>query len=206
VFARIQPLPDKEKPPHLRLYLQNDQFTAHRDEARRELDRLYEAAVRDNIKGTDPEAKRGLSETVLALKDKPAGALSLRTVEEATPAELEGGRLLRQKTVADKLADKWGITIGDELVAFAVMEDPDIPVNVEVRWKIADNQEITYTLTFRHSPDEAPILTTSGRVAPQPDAIRNQDINKTIESFAQQVISITVGEPKIRPILPVEEF
>ena len=200
VYGRIQSLPDKEKPPHLRLYLANDHFTAHRDEAKQELARLYEAAVRDSIKGTDPDARRGLAEIVLGLKDKPVGALSLRTVEEAAPRGLEGGAASRQKMVADKLADKWGVTIGDAFVAFAVMEDPNLPTNIELRWRVHDNRVITYTLSFRHSPDEAPVLTTTGLVTPQPD------LNKTVEALIQQVITATVGEPKLRPVLPVDEF
>jgi len=206
VFGRIKSLPDKEKPPHLRLYLANEHFTAHRDEVRQELARLYETAVRENIQGTDPEVRRGLSEIVLALKDKPVGALSLRAVEEVAPPAVQAGAVMRQKSVADKLADKWGVTIGDAFVAFAVMEDPDLPTNIELRWKVNEDHEIVYTITFRHSPDEPPIVTHSGRVASLPDVNGKSDINKTVDSFTQQIISLTIGSAKIRPIIPVDEF
>ena len=48
------------------MYLANDKFTAHGDEANRMLDGHYETAVRDSIAGNDPDS-------VLALADRVAG-------------------------------------------------------------------------------------------------------------------------------------
>jgi hypothetical protein len=200
VFAQIESLPPNEQPPALRLYLTNDKFTAHRDEAKRLLDQRYEAGVAANINGNNADMKRGLSEVVLALKDKPTGALSLRTVEEISPNGLRGAAESRQKSVGEKLADKWGITIGDELVVFAVLEDAELPANIDLRWKFTDSGAITYTITYRKSPDEEPVATATGTVP------AGTDPDRTLDAMCDQVLSGSIGTTKIRPVLPPEDF
>ena len=200
VFARIRELPARDQPPALRLYLANDKFTAHRDEARRMLDERYATAVAANVNGSDPDVKRGLAEVVLALKDKPTGALSLRTVEEGPPRGADGDRAVRQKTAGERLADKWGSTIGDELVVFAMLDDPDLPANIDLRWKFTDAGGIEYTITFRKSPDEEPVTTASGTVPAGSDAAR------TVDALCDQILARSVGTTKIRPAPPPEEF
>jgi hypothetical protein len=200
VFARIKALPPNEQPPLLRLYLDHDKFTAHREEAKQLLDLRYEDGIRANINGSDADMKRGLAEVVLALKDKPTAALSLRAVEEVPPKLLEASRSARQKAAGEKLADKWGVTIGDELVVFAMLEDPDLPANIELRWKFTDAGEIGYTITFRKSPDEEPLATGAGIVPAGTDA------NRTLDAMCNQILAQSVGPTKIRPTVPPEDF
>jgi len=196
VFAQIKDIPAKEQPPFLRLYLANDKFTAHRDEAKRMLDAHYETAVRDSVAGNDPDLRRGLAAVVAALKDKPTAALSLRTVEEGAPPGQQAAAGQRQKAVADRLADKWGITIGDELVAFAVLEDPDVPANIELRWKFTADGDVEYILSFRTSPDDDPVISSRSIVGGR------EDVGRTIDGLVEQVLAQTVGAAKVRPVLP----
>lgn len=200
VFARIRALPPLEQAPALRLYLSHDKFTAHRDEALRLLEERYQYGVAANINGTNPDMKRGLSEVVLALKDKPTAALSVRTVEEAGPNGPKGGAETRQKAAGEKLADKWGSTIGDELVVFAMLDDPELPANVDLRWKFTDAGAIAYTITFRKSPDEEPVVTTTGAVPAGPDPAR------TVDAMCDQVLSQSVGLTRIRKPPQEEDF
>jgi hypothetical protein len=200
VFARIKDLPSKERPPALRLYLTHEKFTAHRDEAKELLAQDYETGVQTNIVGTDPEFRRGLAEIVLALKDKPAGVLSVRAIEEESPPGQAVVGPPREKALADKLADKWGSTIGDELVAFATMEDPEIPVNVEVRWKFDESGGLRYTITFRRSPDEEPIVKLTGTQPAQGGA------TPTADALAEQILTRTIGTVKVRPVVRDEDF
>jgi hypothetical protein len=200
VFARIESLPPNEQPPALRLYLSHDKFTAHRDEAKKLLDDRYQAGVTANINGNNPDMKRGLSEVVLALKDKPTGAVSLRAVEEAGPNGLQGEAEVGQKAAGEKLADKWGITIGDELVVFAMLEDPELPANIDLRWKFTEAGAIDYTMKFRKSPDEDPVATVTGAVPAGPDP------GRTVDAMCEQILAGSVGVTKIRPVLPPEDF
>jgi hypothetical protein len=201
VFARIKELPPKERPPALRLYLTHDKFTAHRDEARQLLAEHYENGVRTNIVGTDADLRKGMAEVVLALKDKPAGVVSLRTVEEVSPPGQALGGPPREKAVREKLADKWGSTIGDELVAFATMDDADVPVNIEVRWKFDELGAIRYTITFRKSPEEQPVAEIFETQPAQGNP------TQTADALAEQIVNKTVGMAKIRPVpLPPEDF
>jgi len=200
VFARVRELPPKEQPPALRLYLSHDQFAAHRDEARQLLGERYEAGVKANVAGNDADLRRGLADVVLALKDKPTAALSLRTLEEAAPRGMEGGGALRQKVAGEKLADKWGSTIGDELVVFAMLDDPGLPANIDLRWKVTDGGGVAYTIAFRRSPDDEPVVTAIGTVAAGPDP------GRTVDSMCDQILAQSVGLTRIRPTPPPEDF
>jgi hypothetical protein len=199
VFARIQELPPKDQVPALRLYLMHEKFTRHREEAQKKLGELYEVAVRTNIQGTDAEMKQGISEVVLALKDKPQGALSMRVLEQASPKGQEGGKESRTKLVSDKLADKLGSTIGDELVVFATMEDPDVPTNIDLRWKFNETGGLNYTITFRKSPEEEPVVVKSDTLPAQGDP------NRMADQLGDLILSQTVGMTKIRQP-PPEDF
>lgn len=198
VFAQIEKLPAKEQPPALRMYLANEKFTAHRTDAQRLLAERYTEGVMANVNGSDQNLKRGLSEVVLALKDKPTGALSLRTLETRAPLGKADGTAQRQKNVGERLADKWAVTIGDELVAFATLEDPDLPVNIDVRWRFTDAGSIVYTIAFRKSPDEEPVGTAAGTVA------AGADPGKTVDAMCDQVLAHSVGTVKLRAIVPLE--
>lgn len=198
VFAQIEKLPAKEQPPALRMYLANDKFTAHRDDARRLLGERYAESVTANINGTDRDLKRGLTEVVLALKDKPTGAVSLRTLEARAPLGKADGTAQRQKNVGERLADKWAVTIGDELVAFATLDDPDLPANIDLRWRFTDAGSIVYTITFRKSPDEEPVLTAADTVPAAADP------GKTVDAMCDQVLAASVGTIKLRAIVPLE--
>ncbi|HEX3148574.1 MAG TPA: hypothetical protein VHR66_10850 [Gemmataceae bacterium] len=208
VFSRIKELPQKEQPFFLRQYLAEPNFKAHRDEVQQLLNKCYEDGVRTNVNGTDDEMKKGLGEVVLALKDKPQPVASLLTVED----EMQAGQGLdssgREKTVQQKLADKWGATIGDELVVFATLEDPDkpgqsdksIPAMIEVRWKFTAAGSVDYTLKFRKSPDEEPFSVTTGNQPSMGSPIA------TIEAMSDQIVSKTVGMTKLRPLPPPDDF
>lgn len=199
VFARIQQLPRKEQPPALRLYLQNEKFTAHRDEAQKLLAGLYDSAVTANIQGQHADVRRGFGEVVRSLKDKPTAAVSLRVVEAGRPAGAETGQLGREKMVSERLADKWSSTIGDELVAFAALEDREAPVNIDLRWRFDPAGDIKYSLTFRKSPDEEPLATGSGTVSAKANP------EQTAAALVEQVLTQSVGQTKIRQ-MPAFDF
>ena len=208
VFARIKDLSPKEQPYFLRQYLAEPNFKAHRDEAQQLLNERYENGVRANILGADPDMKKGLSEVVLALKDKPAPVASLLAIEEESPAGQGVSATGREKSVQQKLADKWGATIGDELVAFATLEDPDkpgqadktVPAMIDVRWKFTPQGSVDYTIQFRTSPNEEPVVVASGTQPAQGDALR------TIDALSDQIVAKTIGLTKMRPAPVIEDF
>jgi hypothetical protein len=198
VFARIQELPPKDQPPALRMYLQHEKFTAHRDEAQKMLANLYDLSVRGTIQGNDPDMKRGLTEVVLALKDKPTAAVSLRAVQDPGPGGADPQAATRAQAVGTRLADKWSSTIGDELVAFVTLEEADVPANIELRWHATEAGEIEYTMTFRRSPDEEPVVVKT-------ETIPKPAIDPT-EALISQVLGRTVGLTRERPPVPIEDF
>jgi hypothetical protein len=144
--------------------------------------------------------KRGLSEVVLTLKDKPTAALSFRAVDEGAPSGLQETRESRQKAAAEKLADKWGSTIGDDLVVFAMLDDPELPANIDLRWKFTDAGAVTYTITFRKSPDDVPVAVVAGTVPAGPDP------GRTVDSMCDQILSGSVGVTRVRLVIPQEDF
>lgn len=233
VYDRIMALPPKEQPPALRLYLANPDFTAHRAEAQQKLDQFYDAAVKNTIKGSDDDLRRGLSEAVLALKAKPTGVLALTAVEEQAPAGQAVASAGREQRIRQTLADKWGSTIGDELVVFATPADPDNPNavdrkargNIDLRWKYAEDGSIEYTIEFRTSPDEAPVVTKSGTVPLAKEAVNlpggnpfnppglvvpqqpvmpggGTPADRTADALVAKVLELTVKETRVRPPPP----
>ena len=147
--------------------------------------------------------KQALADVVLALKDKPQAVVSLVAVEEEAPPGQDGTSGLREKAVQEKLADKWGATIGDELVAFAALADPDNPDRmdktakgmIDLRWKFTPQGDIQYTIEFRKSPDEAPIFSRIATVpaGPSPDQTAQAMADKLLE---QTVLPSECGTPR----------
>ena len=209
VFDKIKALPTKEQPPFLRQYLLNPDFKSHRDEAQKMLEDYYDANARTNINGTDKQLAQALGDVVVGLKSKPAPVVSLVVCEEESPAGQLPSRAGRETAVQVKLADKWGTTIGDEMVVFASLADPDNPSApdrtavgmIEVKWKFTPAGAITYTMLFRKSPDEQPILVKEGTVASaQADAANRAE--QTVQAMADQIVQATVGTPRMRPTPP----
>src|SRR5262249_9932113 len=205
IFARIKGLPAKEQPPELRLYLANPDFKANRAEAQRMLDAYYDRAVQNNVQGNDPQMQKGLADVLLALKTKPQPVVSMIVSEEQAPPGQELASSSREESVRKKLADKWGYTIGDELVVFASPEDPDKPGAVDkaskgmvdLRWKFTPEGHIEYRIEFRTSPDDAPAAEKTGTLqnAGGPD--------QTADKLADQILAETLGNVRDRPAIIV---
>jgi hypothetical protein len=213
VFDAIKSLPHKDQPPALRHYLLNEDFTAHRDEAQKMLDAAYDSGVQFNVKGTDDDMKKGMSEVVLSLKNKPQPVVSFVVAEEQAPA---GGLSSREAKIQKDLADKWGSTIGDELVVFATPSDPDNPNvldkqtkgMIDLRWKVTEKGTIEYTIQFRKSPDEEPVVSKQGTVIPEvgaPNATDTERSEKLTQDFIGEIVQKTIGGVRIRPPPPKEE-
>jgi hypothetical protein len=218
IFSQIQSLPPKDQPYALRMYLMNPDFVAHRDEAQRMLDGHYDTAVRSHVNGNDRELKNGLTDVVLALKTKPQPVISFVCVEEQAPPGQNVETTVREAKVQKDLADKWGSTIGDELVVFAAPADPDNPSAmdkktkgmVDLRWRYAANATIEYTIEFRLSPDEQPILSKQLKLSakdvgaselPEPDRSK-----KMVDALIEDLVQKTIGATRARPIPPVIDF
>jgi len=209
VFDQIKALPAKEQAPFLRQYLLNPDFKAHRDEAQQMLESYYDANARTNINGTDKQLAQALGDVVIALKSKPAPVVSLVVCEEESPAGQLQSRAGRETAVQVKLADKWGATIGDEMVVFASLTDPDNPSApdrtakgmIEVKWKFTSAGAIIYTMLFRKSPDDEAILLKEGTIASaQGDPATRAEL--TAQAMADQIIQATVGTARLRPTPP----
>jgi hypothetical protein len=210
VFARVKGLPAKDQPPALRLYLANADFKANRREAQQMLDTYYDRAVQNNVQGTDPQMQKGLADVILALKTKAQPVVSLITSEDQAPPGQELASQSREESVRKTLADKWGSTIGDELVVFAAPEDPDKPGAVDkaskgmvdLRWKFTPEGHIEYRIEFRTSPDEAPVGEKTGTVQSAGDP------TQTADKLATQILAETLGQVRERPqvIIPAGDF
>jgi hypothetical protein len=216
IFESVKSLPAKEQPPALRLYLSNPDFVAHRDEAQRMLDAAYDNGVQANIKGTDDDMKKGISEVVLSLKTKPQPVVSFVVAEEQADGGQNAGLSSREAKVQKDLADKWGSTIGDELVVFATPSDPDNPNlpdkqsngMIDLRWKVTANGSIDYKIQFRKSPDEEPVIIRHGSVSV--DALggivaESERTEKLTQAMVDEVLQRTIGGVKNRPPPPPSE-
>ena len=218
VFSQIKSLDAKQQPYALRVYLMNPDFTAHRDEAQRMLDGHYDNAVRNHINGSDADLKKAMSDVVLALKNKPQPVISFVCAEEQAPPGQEIKTSAREGQVQKDLADKWGATIGDELVVFAAPADPDNPSAVDkkskgmidLRWRFADNATIEYTIEFRLSPDEAPIISKKLVVTPEDGgaaAMKEPErSNRMNEALIEDVIKKTLGTTRPRQLQQPVDF
>jgi hypothetical protein len=213
VFEAIKSLPHKDQPPALRHYLLNEEFTAHRDEAQKMLDAAYDTGVQFNVKGTDDDVKKGLSEVVLSLKNKPQPVVSFVVAEEQAPA---GALSAREAKVQKDLADKWGSTIGDELVVFATPSDPDnsnapdkqTKGMIDLRWKVTERGTIEYMIQFRKAPDEEPVVSKQGTVVPEvgpPNMTDAERSDKLTQFFIEDVVQKTIGGVRNRPPPPPPE-
>jgi hypothetical protein len=218
VFDQIKSLPAKDQPYALRVYLMNPDFRAHRDEAQQMLNGFYDNAVRTHVNGTDDDLKKGMSEVVLALKTKPQPVVSFIGAEEQAPAGQELATGQREGRVQRDLADKWGSTIGDELVVFAAPADPDNPNAVDkkskgmidLRWKFMANGGIEYTIQFRKSPDEEPVVAKELFIlaAPpgNPPETAQQRADKAISALIDHVLNKTVGGTRPRLVQQPMDF
>jgi hypothetical protein len=213
IFSSIKSLPSKEQPPALRLYLANPDFNAHREEAQKLLDDYYDNGARNNVNGTDAEMKNGMSEVVLSLKSKPQPVVSLVVAEEQAPPGQDAGSANRESQVQQQLADKWGSTIGDELVVFAAPSDPDNPSlpdkkskgMIDLRWKFTEPGTIEYTIEFRKSPDDEAIVSKRSTVVLDPAAANlaePQRAERLMQALINQVLQQTLGGTRDRPPPP----
>ncbi|MSR55351.1 MAG: hypothetical protein EXS09_19010 [Gemmataceae bacterium] len=214
VFERVQSIEGKAQAPALRLYLGHTEFTAHRDEAQKMLDAHYDREVQATVSGTDPDLRRGTAEVVLALKSKPWGVVTFIAAEMTSPEGMAVFASLREKNVQTQLADKWGSTIGDELVVFASPANPEDPAEpdkkakgmIDLRWRFAPGGRLEYTIEFRKSPDEQPFVTKTLTVTLPPEGQGIQQADQTIQSMINQILSRTVGNTRTRPLMPPIDF
>lgn len=203
IFARVQQLQPKDKVPGLRLYLANPEFTAHRDEAQRELTSLYENSANTRVNGTNEPVRDALRVLVVSLADRsPAVSLIVGEEDGNVPAPPIGSAAGREEAVRKLLADRLGATIGDELVVFATPTndetkaiDKSIKGMIDVRWKFAGPNQIQYTLEIRKNINEDPIVSKSFQVNVPGDP------NQFAETVGTNVLSATIGTPIPRPIV-----
>jgi hypothetical protein len=208
IFNQIRALPSREQPVALRLYLTNPDFKRHRDEAQKMLEGHYDKAVTTNVNGNDPQMKQAFAELILALKTKPQAVASLVAVEEAAQPGQEGGSGKRENDVQFKLADKWGSTVGDELVVFAALADPENPDRmdksakgmIDLRWKFTDKGDLQYTIEFRKGPDEAPYFSRIGTMEAQ------QTPDQMVQAVADKLLEQTIGTVRMRQVIQPEDF
>jgi hypothetical protein len=206
IWTKIQAIPGKEQAPALRLYLANPDFKRHREEAQQLLAGHYDKGVQLNVMGNDPQMKQAMADVVLALKTMPAPVASLVTVEEQAVPGQEATSGTRENDVQKKLADKWGSTIGDELVVFAALADPDNPAQmdkkvrgmIDLRWKFLPHGDIQYTIEFRKGTGEDPYFSRIGTIPAGPNA------DKTAETMADRILEQTVGPTKLRQMVPAD--
>jgi hypothetical protein len=139
--------------------------------------------------------------------------VSFVVAEEQAPA---GGLSSREAKVQKDLADKWGSTIGDELVVFATPSDPDNPNApdkqtrgmIDLRWTATEKGTIEYTIQFRKSPDEEPVASKRGTVIPEvgpPDMTETARSEKLTQFFIDEVVQKTIGGVRNRPPPPPPE-
>lgn len=214
IFERVKGINGRAQAPALRLYLSHPEFKAHREEAQRLLDAHYDNEIRAVVNGTDPEMKRGITEVVLALKSKPQAVVSFTAFEESSPEGMPLSAPQREKTAQTLLADKWGSTIGDELVVFASPADPANPSvadrkakgMIDLRWKFVAGNSIEYVIAYRTSPDEAPVVTRSFTVRATDGGEGIQQADRTIQAMVDQILNTTVGTTRTRPLAPAGDF
>jgi len=214
IFERVKSINGKAQAPALRLYLGHAEFKKHRDEAQKMLDAHYDREVQTTVNGTDPDMKRGTAEVLLALKSKPWGVVTFIAAEATSPEGMAVSAAQREKTVQTQLADKWGSTIGDELVVFASPADPEKPNDpdkkakgmIDLRWRFAPGGSIEYTIEFRKSPDEKPVVTKTFTVPAADGEQGIQQADRTVQAMIDQVLNTTVGITRIRPPPPPTDF
>lgn len=198
VFNRIANLPPREQPPALRLYLAHDKFTAHRDEAQQMLDKAYDNAATVKIQGDDPRIKEAFTKVFLDLKAKPVPVISLVVAQTDIAAEDAAAASGREHTISTTLADKWGSTLGDELVVFASPEDKTLHGIIDLRFKMLDLNTVEYTLTFRHNvDDEKPFATFTDTYKKVAGAVP-----LVSDLLADKLLKNTVGVIGLRPVVP----
>jgi hypothetical protein len=191
IFARIKSLPPKEQPPHLRHYLAHDKFTRHRDEAQKLLEDAYDRSVTQNVLGKHEEAKKGFSQTLLSLKKQPQPVISVKVTEEGGDPT---AKKTREDQIAKDLADRWGATVGDELVFFVQISEKEIKSLIDINYKLLATG-LEYTLEFRTSPDAEPHAKYTGVVPTPPN-------RSVVDAFVQTVVEQTIGQSRLRPPPP----
>ena len=196
VFDQIKSLPGRDQPPALRMYLANDDFTAHRADAQKMLDTAYDAAAQ-NISGDDIAMRNAMMDVFLALKTMRQPVVSITAQEEAPPGGVDRSQA-REEELKKILADKWGFKISDRLIVFASPEDKTVPGMVDIRWKfvaIPTGWQVDYTIAFRKTPDDPAILMRSASLP------INGPIQGAINQFALEIVKQTVGITGNRPLV-----
>jgi len=200
IYARIMELQPKDQPPALRMYLSHPDFKNHRAEAEAKLESAYRTAAAQMVQGKNPEFAEAMRMSILGLAKKPQPVISLRVEEEGAAA---GNVQVKQRedTTARELADKWGSTIGDELVIFAQLDDKAIKPMIHVAYRMA-GAAVQYTVTFRHGPDDPPYKTVSGAynavLGPNPFGV---------PGFADHIMGESCGLTRQRPfVFPDADF
>jgi hypothetical protein len=207
VFDRITQLPPKDRPPALRLYLANPDFKSNRDKAQDMLNQFYENGARANIKGKDDELKAAMSDLILSLKTREP-VVSLIAAEERPAGKDDPAAGMRETALRNSLADKFGATIGDELVVFAAPTkegsnavDTGLKGMIDIRWKFTGPGAVEYTIQFRKTPDDEPYVSKTVRVA-----LRGGDANVFAEVLSEHIAMGTIGVPKKRPVFVPQDF
>jgi hypothetical protein len=206
VFDRIMQLPAKDRTPALRVYLANPDFRTNRDKAQDMLNQAYDAGVQKNIKGTDAELKGAMSDLILSLKTREP-VVSLITAEERPAGKDDPAAGMRETALRNALADKFGATIGDELVVFAAPTkeasnavDTGLKGMIDIRWKFTKPGVVEYTIAFRKTPDEEPYLSKTV----QADVVG--DPNTFGEKLSEKIAISTIGVPQKRAVFVPQDF
>jgi hypothetical protein len=80
---------------------------------------------------------------------------------------------------------------------------------VDLRWKFMPQGGLEYTIQFRLSPDEEPIVSKTLFISADPPALTDDPLawaDKVMQSLVDQVLNKTVGGTRDRPpqIVPLD--
>ena len=198
IYNRIKELPSKEQPPALRLYLSHPEFQKHRADAVAKLDQSYSQAAAQLVNGKNESFRDALRELIKGLPKKAQPVISLVVQEDGGfPLDAEGKS--RVESVARELADKWGSTIGDELVIFARPSDPEIKGMIQVEYHFL-NGEIAFSVSLRHGPDEEPFSRIDGTLKSPVLGMQ-----ASVGNLATLLLEESCGQTRIRPPMPIDD-
>ncbi|WP_020469283.1 hypothetical protein [Zavarzinella formosa] len=193
IYDRIMQLSPKDQPPALRLYLARPEFNKHRAEAEAKLLTAYTNASTRMIQGKNPDFQESMRILVMSLATRPQPVISLVIEEENAAGDPQAKD--RMKKTRDQLADKWGSTIGDELVIFAEPDDPAVKGMIQIAYRF-QNGGLAYSVTFRKGPDDEPFKKLDGvyKATLDPNAF---DIPGFVDHLLGESCGITVQRVQI---------
>lgn len=197
IYNRILELNEKDRPPALRMFLSHPEFTVHRQDAQTRLENAYKKAAENMINGQNPEFSQAMRDLVIALAQKPQPVVSL-SIDDSSAPGANGIESNLKEALSTKLADTWGSTIGDELITFVKLEDPEIKSMIHISIKVEGNR-LEYTITFRKGPEEAEYQTIKGTYSPPLGILMEQ-------GFADHIMTQSCGLTRMRIPPIIDDF